>query len=192
MPSGPVAESEMKICTSLQVENKCIPKTDLVFMALIKMSSSSSVSHKDKHFGQRTVFRKTLLMFHIQRRVNGSTSCSHGVHVSVVGTGLTALTPEVCALTSQLFSLGLNPVPTTNCHPGASHAGWGINVCTVHRKDVTLAVPSASTTCLWTLMIISFHMMLLYYKHCSLFLSLSFAVFKWSLNHVFIKSSKHQ
>ena len=33
-------------------------------------------------------------------------------------------------------SLGLNPDPAINCHPGVSQAGWFINVCAVPRMDV--------------------------------------------------------
>ena len=48
-------------------------------------------------------------------------------------------------LTSKLFSLGLNPDPAINCHPGEF-----INVCTVPRMDVTMCIPSSSIS-LWML-----------------------------------------
>ena len=43
---------------------------------------------------------------------------------------------EVCALASELSSLGLNPDPAINCHPGVSHAGQGSNVCAINLVDV--------------------------------------------------------
>ena len=45
---------------------------------------------------------------------------------------------EVCTQDSELSSLGLNPDPAINCHPGVSRAGWSIDVCAVPRMDVKL------------------------------------------------------
>ena len=40
---------------------------------------------------------------------------------------------EICTFTSKLSSLGSNPNPAINCHPGVSQAGLYINVC--HPSD---------------------------------------------------------
>ena len=42
-----------------------------------------------------------------------------------------------------LSSLGLNPNPAINCHPGVSPAGWFINVCAIPWIYVELGVPSS-------------------------------------------------
>ena len=47
-------------------------------------------------------------------------------------------------ITSKMSSMGLTLGPAIHCHPGVSQAGWFMNVCAVHRKDVKLGVPSAS------------------------------------------------
>ena len=58
------------------------------------------------------------------------------VYCVVFMTGRIALALELCILPTKLSSLGLNPDPAINCHPGVSQAGWFINVCTVHPMDV--------------------------------------------------------
>ena len=45
-------------------------------------------------------------------------------------------------------SLGLNLDQAINCHPGVLQAERGINVCTVHRKDIKLKlkIPCSAST----------------------------------------------
>ena len=51
---------------------------------------------------------------------------------------------EVLTLFSKLSSLGLNPGPCINYHPGVSQAGSFINVCAVPRMDVKLSILPAN------------------------------------------------
>ena len=44
-------------------------------------------------------------------------------------------------LTTKLSSLGSNPDPARNCHPGVSQEGWFINVRVIPRMDVKRASP---------------------------------------------------
>ena len=59
---------------------------------------------------------------------------------------------EVQMLAHKLLSLGLNPDPAINCHPGVSQTGWFINVSAVPRMDVEAGVPSAHISW-WTVKI---------------------------------------
>ena len=45
---------------------------------------------------------------------------------------------EVCTLPSELSSLGSNPDPAINCHPGVSQAGRFIDARVFSRMDVEL------------------------------------------------------
>ena len=59
---------------------------------------------------------------------------------------------EVCALLSQLSSLGSNPDLAINCHFSVSQAGWFNNLCVIPRTIVKLGVPSGGIS-RWTLKI---------------------------------------
>ena len=60
---------------------------------------------------------------------------------------------EVCTLTFELCSLGLDLDTATNSHPGVLHPGRGINECAISQMDVQLEDPFVSFGCWWTIKI---------------------------------------
>jgi len=97
----------------------------------IYFSSSTSVRC---HYS----FRQVDLMGHVRQLTY--LHCYNGFKQARAGQdGL-----EVCTITSEASSLGWNLSQATNCHPGVSHVGRGINVCVVPRMYVKLDVPSVS------------------------------------------------
>ena len=60
---------------------------------------------------------------------------------------------EVCTLTFELSSLGLNLDAAINHHPGTWHAERSFNLCTILWMDLKMEETSAKIANWWTLKI---------------------------------------